>query len=348
MAVKPDYILFDKNTTAIIFGNQQRTVQRMLDFDYFCEREKSSVACVIDPAETKKANMTVFWGRREISIPIYNNLAEAARRHPDSDVVINFASHRSAYKVSVEALNLPQIKTLVIIAEGLPERQTRELIALKNRLGKWIIGPATVGGIVPGAFKIGNSGGAVSNLVMSKLHASGSVGFVSKSGGMLNEMTHVISLNADGAYESMAIGGDKYPGSTLLDHLLRYEANGDVKFMVVLGEVGGREEYDIADALRSGRIKKPLVAWITGTCARMFPGEVQFGHAGAMARGAAETAEAKNQALKEAGALVPASYDELGQTIKTLYEDLLAKGVIEEKEVKRAPEIPLEYNPETM
>jgi hypothetical protein len=32
--VKPDYVLFDKDTTAIIFGNQEAAVQRMLDFDY--------------------------------------------------------------------------------------------------------------------------------------------------------------------------------------------------------------------------------------------------------------------------------------------------------------------------
>ncbi len=348
MAAKPDYILFDRQTRAIIFGNQLRAVQRMLDFDFLCQRKIPSVACVVDPAGSKKGHMQVFFGRKEILIPTYNNLQEAARKHPDSDVVINFASQRSAYNVSLEALKLPQVRTLAIIAEGIPERHTRELIALKNKLGKWIIGPATVGAIVPGAFKIGNSGGAVSNLVLSKLHSSGTVGFVSKSGGMLNEMLHVLSLNAAGAHEGVAIGGDSYPGSTLLDHLLRYEANPAIKFLVVLGEVGGREEYQIAEAIQSGRISKPLVAWVTGTCAGIFPGEVQFGHAGAMARGASETAAAKNLALREAGAIVPSSYDDFGQVIKAVYDDLVVKGVITEKQIESAPEIPLEYMPETM
>ncbi len=348
MAVKPDYILFDRDTKAIIFGNQQRAVQRMLDFDFLCRRITPSVACVVDQAGSNKGTMQVFFGRKEILIPIYNDLKEAAKRHPDSDVVINFASQRSAYKVSLEALNLPQVRTLAIIAEGIPERHTRELIALKNKLGKWLIGPATVGAIVPGAFKVGNAGGAISNLVLSQLHSAGSVGFVSKSGGMLNEMLHVLSVNADGAHEGVAIGGDAYPGSTLLEHLLRYEANPTIKFMVVLGEVGGREEYGIADALASGRIKKPLVAWVTGTCAGVFPGEVQFGHAGAMARGASETAEAKNSALREAGAIVPSSYDDFGQAIKSVYEDLLAKNVLIKKQVESAPEIPVEYIPEAM
>ncbi len=347
--VKPDYVLFDKDTTAIIFGNQEAAVQRMLDFDYLSGKESPSVAAVVNPSGGRKGFTKVFFGWHEILIPMYNNLETAVERHPESDVVINFASFRSAYEVSTEALNYPSIKTVVIIAEGLPERQTRELIALRKKLGKWIIGPATVGGFVPGAFKIGNAGGALSNLLMSKLYRSGSVGFVSKSGGMMNEMANMISLNSDGVYEGVAIGGDKYPGSTLLEHLLRYEANPDIKMMVVLGEVGGTDEYEIADAIKKGEIKKTVVAWVTGTCTKVFPSEVQFGHAGAMARGEAETADAKNAALKEAGAYVPSSYDDLDDLIREVYEDLRAKGIIiEEREEVEPQEIPAGYNPQTM
>ncbi|MEA2032097.1 MAG: citrate/2-methylcitrate synthase [Euryarchaeota archaeon] len=346
--VKPDYVLFDKDTTAIIFGNQEAAVQRMLDFDYLSGKESPSVAAVVNPSGGSKGFTKVFFGWHEILIPMYNNLETAVEKHPEADVVINFASFRSAYEVSTEALNYPSIKTVVIIAEGLPERQTRELIALRKKLGKWIIGPATVGGFVPGAFKIGNAGGALSNLLQSKLYRSGSVGFVSKSGGMMNEMANMISRNSDGVYEGVAIGGDKYPGSTLVEHLLRYEANPDIKMMVVLGEVGGTDEYEIADAIKKGEITKPVVAWVTGTCTKVFPSEVQFGHAGAMARGDAETADAKNAALKEAGAYVPSSYDDLDDLIREVYDDLRAKGIIEEKDEVEPQEIPAGYNPQTM
>lgn len=37
--------------------------------------------------------------------------------------------------------------------------------------------------------------------------------------------------------------------------------------MVLLGEVGGVEEYDVCNAIKAGRITKPLVAWCIGTCA---------------------------------------------------------------------------------
>lgn len=348
MAAKPDYVLFDKDTTAIIFGNQQRAAQRMLDFDYLSGRKTPSVACVVDPAGSKKGSMQVFFGKKEILIPVCNSLVDAGKNHPGADVVLNFASFRSAYDVSVEALNTPTVRTLVIIAEGIPERQTRELVALKDKLGKWIIGPATVGGLAPGAFKIGNAGGAISNLLMSKLYRPGSVGCVSKSGGMLNEMAHMISLNSNGLLEGVAIGGDTYPGSSFLDHLLRYEANPEIKFMVVLGEVGGTEEYEIAEAIKAGRLAKPVVAWVTGTCTKVFPSEVQFGHAGAMVKGAAETADAKNAALREAGAVVPHSYNDFGERIREVYEDLKERGEIVEVPEPPVPVMPMEYLPETM
>lgn len=43
-------------------------------------------------------------------------------KHPDVDVVVNFASSRSVYNSTMELMNYPQIKTIAIIAEGVPER----------------------------------------------------------------------------------------------------------------------------------------------------------------------------------------------------------------------------------
>jgi ATP citrate (pro-S)-lyase len=97
---------------------------------------------------------------------------------------------------------------------------------------------------------------------------------------------------------------------------LRYEDDPEVKMMVLLGEVGGTEEYKIIEAIKSKRITKPLIAWCIGTCASMFTSEVQFGHAGSCANGEMEQATAKNAALKAVGAFVPNSFDDLGEVIK--------------------------------
>ena len=84
---------------------------------------------------------------------------------------------------------------------------------------------------------------------------------------------------------------------------------------LALLQVGGTEEYKVCEAVKSGRIFKPLVAWCIGTCTKMFSSEVQFGHAGACANAKEETSEVKNKALLEAGVHVPDSFDTLGVLI---------------------------------
>jgi succinyl-CoA synthetase alpha subunit len=241
--------LFTKNTQSFIYNNQVNATQRMLDFDYASGRETPSVAAIINPTGVNGYHK-FFFGTHEILIPIYKTLDQAAKAHPNVDVMINFASFRSAASSTEEALLIPQIRTIVIIAEGVPERRTKLIRAKARALGKVIIGPATVGGIRAGCFKIGNAGGTIENIIESKLHRPGSVGFVSKSGGLSNEAYNIIARNTDGLYEGIAIGGDTYPGSTLLEHLFRYENIPEVKMLVCLGEVGGNAEYEIAEALK--------------------------------------------------------------------------------------------------
>merc|ERR1719401_1698920 len=133
-----------------------------------------------------------YWGTEEVLMPVYTTTKEAIQN--------------------------PSVKTVAIIAEGVPEQQTRELIQAAEAKGVGMIGPATVGGIKPGCLRIGNTGGMLDNIVMSRLYRPGSVAYVSKSGGMSNELNNIVCRNSDGIYEGVAIGGDRYPGSRFLDH----------------------------------------------------------------------------------------------------------------------------------
>ena len=113
--------------------------------------------------------------------------------------------------------------------------------------------------------------------------------------------------------------------------------------LVCLGEVGGTAEYEIALALRNKQITKPLVIWVTGTCSKAFKTEVQFGHAGAKAGCEVETADAKNTALREAGAIVPNSYDDYDLKVKETYESLVSRGIIKPKQEPPMPKVPMDY-----
>ena len=339
---RPEYILFDRNTKAIFWNLNRNAIQRMLDYDYLVGRSPSIVA-IVAPTQSRKFEK-FFYGTQEIMIPIYRSTTEAAQAHPEADVLVNFASFRTAYDVTIEALNISTIRTIAITAEGIPERLARDMAARAKRDGKWIIGPATVGGIAAGAFRIGNAGGTLQNIVKSKLHRPGSCGLVTRSGGLFNELSNIIARNADGIVEGIAIGGDRFPGSDFLDHLLRFQKNPQVKYMIMLGEVGGELEYKVAEAIKRGDITKLVIAWCIGTIAKHFGGEVQFGHAGAKAGADRETADAKNRALKEAGAIVPDSFNDFPEVIRSVYEELKAKGEIGEIEEPEVPPIPEDYD----
>ena len=335
--MKQPYELFNKESQTFFYNLKGKPIQHMLDFDYLSKRKTPSISAIIHPG--RNGFQKFFFGKTEILVPIYSTIAEAVEKHPNTSSLINFASFRSAYHASKEALLQPTIKTITIVAEGIPERQSKELIALAKRNKKTIIGPSTVGGIVAGQFRIGHAGGMNENIIKAKLYRPGSVGLVSRSGGMMNEFFNIIARTTDGIYEGIAIGGDQFPGSTLLEHMLRFEANPNIKLLVALGEIGGTAEYEIIQAVKAGRITKPIVMWVSGTCAEIFPWEVQFGHAGAKAGSEKESAQAKNQALRDAGIIVPESFETFEATIKGVYLNMVqSENKDMEEEIPTVPE----------
>jgi ATP-citrate lyase alpha-subunit len=329
--------LYTKDTQAIFWNNNKTAIQRMLDYDYTIQRKTPSVAAIVAPTSSNKFEK-FFYGPDEIMIPLYKSTADAKTAQPQADVLLNFASFRTAYDVTMEALEIGGFSSMMITAEGIPERLARGMNAKARELGVTVIGPATVGAITPGAFKVANIGGTIENIVNSKLHRAGSCGLVTRSGGLFNELSNIIAINADGIAEGVAIGGDRFVGSVFIDNLLRMEKNPEVKYMILLGEVGGTEEYKVIEAVKSGKITKPIIAWCIGTIAKYYDSGVQFGHAGASANGDAETAEAKNKAMAEAGIHVPATFNDLPAKIKEVFTSLnLAE--IPEPEMSVCPKV---------
>lgn len=344
--------LLTSKTRCFVWGMQPKAVQGMLDFDYISRRSVPSVAAMIYPFGGEH-QQKFYWGTSEETlVPVYAGLKEAVERHPEVDTLVNFASCRSVLETCTEALSIRdgetgrcRLGTIAVIAEGVPERHARQLGKLASEHGAVVIGPATVGGVRAGAFRIGNTGGMIDNLLGARLYRPGSVSYVSRSGGMSNELNNVIARVTDGVCEGIAIGGDRFPGSGFLPHVLRFEADPQCHLVVLLGEVGGGEEYAVADAIRQGLVTKPVVAWCIGVCAEVLAAEggVQFGHAGAMAEGCSETASAKMDALRQAGAIVPATFEDLPSVLRSVFDGLVEQGRIVAAPEPLLPTIPVDY-----
>jgi len=117
----PAHALFNNKTRCLVYGLQPRAVQGMLDFDFICKRSTPSVAGIIYTFGGQFVSK-MYWGTSETLLPVYQEVGKAVSKHPEVDTVVNFASSRSVYSSTMELMECPQIKTIAIIAEGVPER----------------------------------------------------------------------------------------------------------------------------------------------------------------------------------------------------------------------------------
>ncbi len=93
---------------------------------------------------------------------------------------------------------------------------------------------------------------------------------------MSNEMFRVIGTRTDGIHTGIALGGDRFVCSTFRDIVLEYEANPEIRLIVMLGEVGSRDELEIVELLQNKKITKPVIAYVSGSFAEKLSTEVQF------------------------------------------------------------------------
>ncbi|KAG8864025.1 citrate synthase [Tulasnella sp. 330] len=167
--------------------------------------------------------------------------------------------------------------------------------------------------IKSGCFRVGNSG-YDEEYHLIQPHGAGLVGHLSKSRGTLDELNNILLLVANGTYEGNAIGGDRYPGSAFIDHLLHYKADPDCKMLV------------LSEAVKT--IKKPTIAWAIGACAKIFATELRFGNSGSIASLQLEIADLKNAAMKAVGLIIPDTFKDLPTVLKQTYYALIAQKII--------------------
>lgn len=305
----------------LVVGSYPSIIQSILDFDFLCNKQPS-IAGIIGGSGRKTERY--FWGRNEILIPVYDsidNLPETKVR--GINLFLNLTSGRRAPMTTHLLLDsLPKIQGGVIFAENVTEIDAIGLFNRINKEDKFIVGPASVGLLIPGILKLGAIGGVeASQIVDAKILHPGSVAVLSASGGMTNELINLVTRYKKRISFALSFGGDRFPILTPESAFLAAEKDSQTDYIVYFGELGGDDEYKIAKLVKEGRVKKPILAYIAGAVAEMFPNPPQFGHAKAMAKNKEETATAKRKALQQAGVQTANSFSEFIKLIQEIPKD---------------------------
>ncbi|MFC1908892.1 succinate--CoA ligase subunit alpha [Chloroflexota bacterium] len=232
-------------------------------------------------------------GQQVEGLPICNNVSEAVAIG-NADTSIIFVPARFARSAVLEAIDAG-IKTLVVITEGIPQKDAIEFIArAEEKDDVIIVGPNCPGVINPARkVKVG--------IMPGHIFSPGDVGIASRSGTLTYEIAWHISNSGLGQSTCIGLGGDAIVGLDFIRLLEMFKDDEETRSVVLIGEIGGNAEELAAEYIAETNYPKPVVVYIAG---RLAPPGKRMGHAGAIVMGNAGTAESKIEAFSRVGMLV--------------------------------------------
>jgi succinyl-CoA synthetase alpha subunit len=241
-------------------------------------------------------------------VPVFDTVAEAVEETKANTSMI-FVPARFAADAVLEAYD-SGLEVIVAITEGIPAMDMARAVPYIRAGDRdtTLIGPNCPGLISPGKANVG--------IIPGEICEPGPVGLVSRSGTLTYQIIHELTQRGIGQSTCVGIGGDAIPGSDFIDILAQFEADRETELVVLVGEIGGDAEERAASWAKDN-MSKPVVAYVAGFTAP--PGK-RMGHAGAIISGSRGTAQAKADALEDAGIRVGRNPTEVAELVQELHE----------------------------
>jgi succinyl-CoA synthetase alpha subunit len=224
-------------------------------------------------------------------VPVFDTVAEALENHRVKASII-FVPAPYAADAVLEALE-NDVKTVVVITEHVPVKDSIELLAYAKQVGATVIGPNSPGIITPGQCKLG--------IMPSHVFLPGTVGLASRSGTLTYEIAAGLTRKGIGQSTCLGVGGDKVTGLNFVEALEMFKDDAQTNAVVLVGEIGGSIEELAAEYIVKENYPKPVFAYVAG---RSAPPGKRLGHAGAIIMGKTGTAESKISTFETAGVKV--------------------------------------------
>jgi succinyl-CoA synthetase alpha subunit len=230
-------------------------------------------------------------GMQVEGMPVFDTVSEAVSK-TGANASIIFVPAPFARDATLEAIS-HGLNPIVLITEGIPIRDSIDIMARAKERGCVIVGPNTPGIITPGECKLG--------IMPAHVFKRGEVGLASRSGTLTYEIAASLTRAGLGQSTCLGLGGDPIVGLSFVDILEMFRKDPQTNSVALVGEIGGNAEELAAQYIKETKYPKPVAAYVAGRAAP--PGK-RMGHAGAIIMGKTGTAESKLEALKAAGVRV--------------------------------------------
>jgi succinyl-CoA synthetase alpha subunit len=241
-------------------------------------------------------------GMQVQGMPVFDTVKEAISK-TGANASIIFVPAPFARDAALEAIS-HGLNTIVLITEGIPIRDSMEIMARAKERGCVIVGPNTPGIITPGECKLG--------IMPAHVFKTGEVGLASRSGTLTYEIAASLTRAGLGQSTCLGLGGDPIVGLSFVEILEMFRKDSQTKSVALVGEIGGNAEELAAQYIKETKYPKPVAAYVAGRAAP--PGK-RMGHAGAIIMGKTGTAESKLEALKAAGVRVALKPGEIAKLL---------------------------------
>ena len=283
-------ILVDKNTNVLVQGITGRlgALQTKLMLDY-----GTKIVAGVTPGKG---------GQTQFDVPVYDSVAEAMSHH-QIDASVVYVPAPFVEEAVFEAVDTGT-SFLVIITDWVPLHSELKIKAYASAKGVRYVGPNTPGIMIPGQTSLG--------MISDSAVMPGNVAIVSRSGSLSDEVAAHLSEKGIGQSLVVGIGGDPVVGMSMVDFLKLLKEDERTKGAVIVGEIGGTVEEDVAAYIET-EFGKPAVAFVAG---RSAPPNRVMGHAGAIITGGRGTAQSKIAAFQKAGVKVAKTLWEIPLLVK--------------------------------